>query len=525
MKLPAELGSLKDLKRREAQAFKASTYWHDQLDDAYEYFLPNRNLFETVTVGSKKMERIFDSTALEAIQQGASKLQENIAPIWSRWATFEPSIRVLKLLETGQFDVSEEDIRRNLEEQAETIFDYINRSNFATQFYEHALDLLIGTGTLRIDEDDSDDMPIIFNAIPQKGIAFEEGPHGNIETHWRRFKVKVKDLERKWSGFKPSQSIASKIKNNPESEVDVSEGVVYLPKDKTYYGCLWVGKEDHISWMEDFGSSSPWVTGRYSKVAGEVRGRGPALQALPDVKSLNKVKEFSLQKAAIDLAGMYTATDDGVTNPYNISISPGVVIPVGSNNNANPSIRRLDTGANLQLTQFVMNDLQMNIKKALFNDLRDPSGAVRSATEVAIESRELAKRIGSAFGRLQTEVLVPIIKRVASILTRRGLIQPIQLDGQDIDIKFTSPLARSQDSEDILNVQQAVQFVLQNAGPDQAKIGFKLEDFGTWVAQKSGMPAELVRNDSEKQAIIQAGAQAAQQGISGEQPMQGQTQV
>jgi hypothetical protein len=172
-----------------------------------------------------------------------------------------------------------------------------------------------------------------------------------------------------------------------------------------------------------------------------------------------------------------------------------------------------------------MNDLQMNIKKALFNDLRDPSGAVRSATEVAIESRELAKRIGSAFGRLQTEVLVPIIKRVASILTRRGLIQPIQLDGQDIDIKFTSPLARSQDSEDILNVQQAVQFVLQNAGPDQAKIGFKLEDFGTWVAQKSGMPAELVRNDSEKQAIIQAGAQAAQQGISGEQPMQGQTQV
>jgi hypothetical protein len=39
------------------------------------------------------------------------------------------------------------------------------------------------------------------------------------------------------------------------------------------------------------------------------------------------------------------------------------------------------------------------------------------------------------------------------------------------------------------------------------------------------MPAELVRNDLEKQAIIQAGAQAAQQGISGEQPMQGQTQV
>jgi len=223
---------------------------------------------------------------------------------------------------------------------------------------------------------------------------------------------------------------------------------------------------------------------------------------------------------------MYTATDDGVTNPYNLNISPGIVIPVGSNNSSNPSIQRLDTGSNLQLAQFQINEMQMSIKKALFNDLRDPTGAVRSATEVAIESRELAKRIGSAFGRLQTEVLIPIIKRVAAILTRRGIITPVELDGRQVAIKFMSPLARAQDGEDILNVQQAVQFVLQTAGPDQAKIGFKLEDFGTWVADKTGMPAELVRSQAEKQAVIQAGAQVAQQGMdaSGTPPVdQGQT--
>jgi hypothetical protein len=315
------------------------------------------------------------------------------------------------------------------------------------------------------------------------------------------------------------------IDKKPDTDVSVSEGVVFMPKTKTYYGCLWVKGEDEISWMQDFGASSPWVTGRYSKVSGEIRGRGPALQALPDVRSLNKAKEFVLQKAAIDLAGMYTATDDGVTNPYNLVISPGIVIPVGSNNSSNPSIQRLDTGSNLQLAQFQINDMQMAIKRALFNDLRDPSGAVRSATEVAIESRELAKRIGSAFGRLQTEVLIPIIKRVAAILTRRGIISPIQLDGRDIEIKFLSPLAKAQDGEDILSVQQAVAFVLQTAGPDQAKIGFKLEDFGTWVAGKTGVPAELIRSESEKAQIIQAGAQAAREGMnpSSPPPQQGQT--
>jgi len=148
---------------------------------------------------------------------------------------------------------------------------------------------------------------------------------------------------------------------------------------------------------------------------------------------------------------------------------------------------------------------------AMFNDLRDPAGPVRSATEVAIESRELAKRIGSAFGRLQTEILIPILKRVVAILTRRGLIVPIELDGRDVRVKFTSPLARAQDGEDLLAVQQAVQFVLGTSGPEQVLMAYKTEDFGTWAAEKTGMPSELVRSEVEKQQIIQAGAQAQMQ--------------
>jgi hypothetical protein len=135
-------------------------------------------------------------------------------------------------------------------------------------------------------------------------------------------------------------------------------------------------------------------------------------------------------------------------------------------------------------------ELQNAIKLALFNDLRDPAGPVRSATEVAIESRELAKRIG-----LQTEILVPILKRVVAILTRRGLIVPIELEGRDVTVKFTSPLARAQDGEDLLAVQQAVQFVLGTSGPEQVLMAYKTEDFGTWAAQKTGMPAELVRSE------------------------------
>ena len=132
--LPSHLGTLNDMVTREAKAFDSEAMWHTQLSDVYEYFLPQRNLFDREDKGQKKMDRIFDSTSLTAIQQGASKLQESIAPIWARWATFQPSDQVITALESGDFGVSEQDVRENLEQQAKIVFDYINRSNFGTQF-------------------------------------------------------------------------------------------------------------------------------------------------------------------------------------------------------------------------------------------------------------------------------------------------------------------------------------------------------------------------------------------------------
>ena len=48
-------------------------------------------------------------------------------------------------------------------------------------------------------------------------------------------------------------------------------------------------------------------------------------------------------------------------------------------------------------------------------------------------------------------------------------------------------------------------------------MAFKIEDFGTWVAEKTGMSSELVRDDAEKERIIQAGAEAKQ--MEAQQPM------
>ena len=128
MKLPKEAGSLPDIKSRAKRAFSIDSQWESMLSDAYEYFLPKRNLFDRNDVGQKKNDRIFDSTAPVAIQLGASKLQESIAPIWTKWATLDVSEELKRDIKEEGGELDESEIRENLETQTEIIFDYINLS-------------------------------------------------------------------------------------------------------------------------------------------------------------------------------------------------------------------------------------------------------------------------------------------------------------------------------------------------------------------------------------------------------------
>ena len=48
--------------------------------------------------------------------------------------------------------------------------------------------------------------------------------------------------------------------------------------------------------------------------------------------------------------------------------------------------------------------------------------SARSATEIAQRQAELATNLGSAFGRLMTEIMNPLIARILTVLDRRGLL-------------------------------------------------------------------------------------------------------
>jgi len=143
----------------------------------------------------------------------------------------------------------------------------------------------------------------------------------------------------------------------------------------------------------------------------------------------------------------------------------------------------------------------------MYNDIRDPVGPVRSATEVAITQRELASRIGSSFGRIQNEALVKILNASAAVLKRIGFIPDVVIDGSDVAVKFTSPLSRAQDMQDLEVMQRSVAMTAQLAGPEAVAASYKVDDFGSFIGMKTGLDPSLIRSDEEKQVLMQQMAQ------------------
>ena len=509
MQLPNGLTVEKILERAK-KAHNNTEQWRSHLQDVYDFFQPDSGLFtQEKTIGQKRRQRIFDSTGEEALVEGANLCQTTITPIYREWGLLQPD-------ESQPLEIRESpEILEQLQDITNILFAHINQSNFATQINEFYRDWLIGTASMSVHESRTPGPVLQFRAMKQDELSFEEGAFGVIENTYRTTEIENRLIEDTYSNAQLTDNRRKEIEKSPQAKVKFTEA--HIRHKDQFYIIVIDNAEKHAIWVIPHGSDQDIVTARYAARAGEIRGRGPAMSVLPDTKSLNKMKEFSLQKAAIDLSGMYTAVDDGVYNPHTLTISPGVVVPVGSNDRSNPTLARLDTSGDLQLTMFEVQEIKATIRKALFNNLREPDDTVVSATQFSMEMQEFARRLGGAFGRLMAEGLVPILNRSMQILSRRGLVPDLRIDGQQIKVKFTSPLARAQDQEDVLVLQEAMLQTTEMVGPEMLAMAYKMEEIPGHVARMKGVDMSLVRSPGEiKEKAEQAAAMAAQV-VEGEQ--------
>lgn len=519
-KLPRDLEDGDALLKRREKAAARKEFWRSIYQECYEYAMPQRETFSWYAPGQRKNRHLHDATGQDATYLAANNMQALLCPSWKHWAMLAPGGDVLPEVAESQ------EVIDKLQEITETVFHYINHSNFSTVAPEVFLDLMVGTGAMCIEEGDPSD-PLVFDAIPLSALELEEGPRGTVETVWMKRNVLARNLVRSFPGLQATDlptKLQDVIRKKPDTEIEVVQGVVYHPRSKRYYGVALHCETKDVFWRYDYADSSPYLIGRASVIAGEIYGRGPVMNALADIKTLNHMMESLKTQAEFRAAGVFTAVTDGVFNPYTASIYPGSILPVASNDSGNPSVRPLEIGGDLNGYLQVMSDLRQSVRRMLLGDTMSEQGPIKSATEIAISDRNRLWNMGAVYGRIQSELLSKIISRVVWILTKQGKLPPLKVDGKMVTLKYVSPLARAQDQEDLLalghtlELAQAAAVAGGEGGMLAITTGFKFDGLPAWLAKRTGLDADLVRSDTERKQMVEQAAQMAGEMQATQQP-------
>lgn len=504
----------KRLIDRYTKATEQKDLFRDLYDKAYNIYIPQRNLYNNPSPGQRKTFNVFTSTGVVAVNRFVNHMQASLTPPFKKWVELSAGPAIP--------DELKNQVNDTLELITETGFELINSSNFNVAVSEFYYDLAIGTAVLLTLPGQDEEVPINFVAVPIEQISIEEGPYGTVNAVFRCHKMAGVLLKETWPDAKIPSDVERSIRSKPLGEISVIE-VSYKSKGKHYYDVMLEKSKERI--VQRQFPHNRWIVTRIGKVAGEVYGRGPAIQALDDMLMLNKIKELGIKSAQLNAFGIYTCSDADVVNTNTVNFTPGSIITVRANGGTNgPSLMPLPRSGDVNWQQLMAQEMQSDIKDILLNDKLPPEiGPVRSATEIA--ERQKSGRIDteSYFGRLMYEFVQPVWQNVISIMDEKGLIElPPELkkiDNYLIKIKVLSPIAKEQGFQDVQNVVQAYQIIQQAGGPEAATLAYKTEDLGEWVGDKLGVPSSLIRSPDERKKMQQmyAEVQAAQQ----QQPMMG----
>ena len=254
-----------------------------------------------------------------------------------------------------------------------------------------------------------------------------------------------------------------------------------------------LGRSEPAILAEGRFACSPFINFRWLKAPGEVYGRSPVMKALPDIKTANKVVELVLKNASIAVTGIWQADDDGVINPATIKLVPGTIIPkaVGS-----AGLTPLETPGRFDVSELVLDQLRQRIRKALFVDqLGQVNGPRMTATEVLERSAEMARILGATYGRLQSELLTPLVTRACTILARRGEIPNLSIDNRTVAIEYKSPQARYQAQQNVQNTLVWLDAV-KSLGPEALR-AVDQAAAARWLGRTLGVPGELIIEQDE----------------------------
>ncbi len=518
------------IKKRCSSLESSRQTWEDHWQDILDYVMPRKADVTFVrSKGEKRTEVLFDSTAITANNLLAASLHGTLTSPSLPWFTLK--LRDEELM-------NERDVQLWLEDSGRRMYDTFNETNFNTEVHELYLDLCsIGTGALFVEEANEgfEKGAIHFNTLHIAEYFIQENVNGKVDTLYRKYKLTARQAIEEFGEENVGEKIIEASKNKPDKQfnfihaveptIDYERATGKAGTKLPYHSCHCCVEDKMIVRTGGY-NEFPYLVPRWSKATGEIFGRSPSYNALPDIKTLNKAVEIGLKAWAKAIDPPLLVQDDGVIG--RVRMTPAGITVVRSDG----AIKPLQIGSNWQITDMKENQLRTAIRQAYYSDqLQLQEGPQMTATEVQVRYELMQRLLGPTLGRFQSEFLNPLIERVFGIMVRANAFMPTPeiIGNRKMDIEYVGPLARSQRMEESIAIERLYQLAMNVGQIDPAIMDNINHDEAIRMRAKLlGVPKTVLRGLDEvmemREAKAQQQAQMMQQQMAQQQAQTALTQ-
>lgn len=513
------------LARRAEKAFRTTERSNAEQEWSLlsEFLIPNQSgIFysKSDSPGSKKTLRLFDSSPIIANHDLATSYHSTLTNPATKWAR--------QRFKDDELSNNEEAVKW-LEKANDIFHQILNESNFDRQVSK-SYKMFTALGSMAILHEvkrvNGQFNGFKFTSLHLAEIAFEENDNGDVDTMYRKFTLTAKQALQKF-GDKVGPDIMESAEESPNREYEFihciyprdlkevkldSSGLA--PSNKRPFISSYICCKTQEVMAEDGFYEFPVYVARWDTLPGEVYGRGPGHNALPDIRTLNRLKDIMMHSLARAAAPPMLTTMRNVIG--NLDLRPNsvsVVRDVGA-------IKEMPPMARFDVAQLSVQELQNSIKQAFFLDKlmlppRDQTGEM-TAFEIQRRLEQMQRVLGPTISRFTSEFLSPLVVRSFKVLLREGALPPmpdiLKEYGLDIDIVFVNSLSRAQQMDSINNVQQWVQDLSMLAQLKPEVLDYiDVDGIAKESAKIRGVPESAVLGDKEVNALRQQRMQAQQQ--------------
>lgn len=463
-----------------------------------EYILTRKGDFlsSAQNPGAFMLGDLFDRTASQANHLFQSSM------IGALWPNGGKSIQVEMPTILKGTDFEDDETKAFYEYATKIMIEKIDhpRAGFGTALEEYFADQgAFGISGIAAFENEDYDVPVRFNSVDIKRFVVDEGPNGFVDTVYIEKEMSLRNAVLEYGLLNLSPTCQDKWKNGKCDEmIKILHAIEpRMEQDPYKYGAANMPVASiHIEMStkkivkESGFYEMPVFVTRFWKIMGEKYARSPGMEVLSDVTEINAIREASIIAIEKSLDPPLAVFDDGSLGGGTIDTSAGAINVFSVSGrlggaNHRPVEVMVEVGE-LNSTYARISELMENIKNGFFVDrLLDFNSEQRMQNpEVYMRDRLRGQSLGTIYGRQISELFLPLLDRVFSILLGKGLfgvvrgtdeekallqagqipnyipdkIQELLDQGKDVyKVTFISPAARIMQSEALQGIQQTLQ--------------------------------------------------------------------